>query len=331
VVQPATAQPTLVAGAMNGQPAVQFDGASYLQSAVVDLAAGADDLSVIAVLQPDATQVGWATMLGYGFPIYQQGGFGILQGWSEANHIGLLWSAANNAGGYPNGLNARLMMTVGTAQVVEYVKSGTMQQAFLNGVQLGTDTVPATLGAPVTQLGVGALPGGFNGYQGQIAEILIYNRALTATERQSIEQQLTLKYGLPSAPPLVTLTGPASGGVYAATATVTLTATASAPAGTLTSVEFFNGTTKLGDGTAVTGQPGSYQLVLPAGTTAGTYVLTAKATDSNGNTATSGAATITINPPPPTAVVASGLRAWYRADTSVLRDANNKVSQWTDL
>ncbi|MBL7815883.1 MAG: T9SS type A sorting domain-containing protein [Saprospiraceae bacterium] len=92
-----------------------------------------------------------------------------------------------------------------------------------------------------------------------------------------------------NAPPSVTLTSPASGSNFSAPATITLAATASDQDGSITKVEFFNGTTLLGTST-----------VAPYGFTwsnvaAGTYSLTAKATDNSANTTSSTAATVTVS------------------------------------
>jgi hypothetical protein len=96
----------------------------------------------------------------------------------------------------------------------------------------------------------------------------------------------------PNQPPTVTLTQPANGATYTAPATVGLAATASDD-GSVAKVEFFNGTTKLGEDTTA---PYGYTW---SGVGAGTYTLTAKATDDLGATTTSGASTITVNPAPP--------------------------------
>ena len=95
-------------------------------------------------------------------------------------------------------------------------------------------------------------------------------------------------------PPTVTLTQPKSGAKFTAPATVSLAATASDPdtGGTVTKVEFFNGTTKLGQDTT---SPYTYSWT---GVASGTYTLTAKATDNASATTTSAASTITVNAPP---------------------------------
>lgn len=90
-------------------------------------------------------------------------------------------------------------------------------------------------------------------------------------------------------PPTVALTAPTAGTTYSAGATITLTATASDSDGTISGVEFFRGSTSLGTDTSA---PYS---VTWSGATAGTYALTAKATDNAGASTTSSAVSITVN------------------------------------
>jgi Domain of unknown function (DUF1929)/Bacterial Ig domain len=96
--------------------------------------------------------------------------------------------------------------------------------------------------------------------------------------------------------PAVALTQPADGVTFSAPATVNLSATASDTDGTVTKVEFFNGTTKLGEDTTA---PYSFTW---SSVPAGNYTLTARATDDVGGTATSAASRITVvsntNTPP---------------------------------
>ena len=91
-----------------------------------------------------------------------------------------------------------------------------------------------------------------------------------------------------NSPPTVALTQPANGATYTAPATVNLAATASDTGGTVTKVEFFNGAAKLGE-----------DLIAPysftwSGVAAGTYTVTARATDNLGSSTASAPATITV-------------------------------------
>jgi hypothetical protein len=92
----------------------------------------------------------------------------------------------------------------------------------------------------------------------------------------------------PNAPPVVTLTSPATGASFAAPATITLTASASDSNGTVTKVDFYNGTTLL---KSVTTAPYTFTW---ANVAANSYVLSAKATDNGGATATSATANVTV-------------------------------------
>jgi galactose oxidase-like protein/Big-like domain-containing protein len=98
-----------------------------------------------------------------------------------------------------------------------------------------------------------------------------------------------------NSPPTVTLTQPADGASFTAPATIGLSATASDTDGTVTKVEFFNGVTKLGEDTTA---PFGFTW---SGVGAGSYTLTARATDDLGATATSAPSRITVgttNVPP---------------------------------
>jgi hypothetical protein len=90
-------------------------------------------------------------------------------------------------------------------------------------------------------------------------------------------------------PPVVTLTQPTDGATFTAPATVNLAATASDADGTVTKVEFFNGAAKLGEDTTA---PYSFTW---NGVAAGTYTLTARATDDLGATTTSAESRITVS------------------------------------
>lgn len=105
-----------------------------------------------------------------------------------------------------------------------------------------------------------------------------------------------------NSPPTVTLTQPTSGATFTAPATVNLAANASDPEGSVSKVEFLAGATKLGEDTTA---PYTFTW---SGIAAGTYAITARATDDLGFTTTSAASTITVTAStntPPTASITS--------------------------
>jgi len=103
---------------------------------------------------------------------------------------------------------------------------------------------------------------------------------------------LTLLAAIP--PPTVTLTIPVNNTVVPAPANLTLTA-AAASTGTIAKVAFYSGGTLLGTALTPTA-PGTYTLSYSF--VAGTYSLTAVATDSNGAATTSVAALLVVDAPP---------------------------------
>ena len=99
----------------------------------------------------------------------------------------------------------------------------------------------------------------------------------------------TISVSAANTAPTVTLTQPANGANFTAPATVGLAATASDTDGTVARVEFFNGAVEVGEDTT---SPYSFSW---GGVAAGTYTVTARATDNLGATTTSAPATISVS------------------------------------
>ena len=94
---------------------------------------------------------------------------------------------------------------------------------------------------------------------------------------------------IPNVPPTVSLIAPLDGATFTAPATITVTANATDSDGSITQVQFYDsGTTLL---TTDTTAPYTFDLVNVG---AGTYNLTAKATDNNGAQTTSSAIQFTV-------------------------------------
>ena len=159
-----------------------------------------------------------------------------------------------------------------------------------------TASVPAACGAVgkvefyngTTLLGTGTLTAGVYNYAWNNVAPGTYSvkaRAYlnaTATTADSAVVSLIV-----NRPPSVTLDIPATGASFSAPATISLSATASDVDGTLSKVEFFNGTTLVATGTLNAGKyTASWTNVA-----AGSYSLTAKATDNRGAATSSTPAT----------------------------------------
>src|SRR3954451_4457783 len=143
--------------------------------------------------------------------------------------------------------------------------------------------------------------------------------AVDANGVPSVAKMVTVKGNLA---PSAALTQPANGATFTSPATVSLAATATDSDGTVAKVEFFNGSTKLGEDTTA---PYTYDW---AGVPAGSYTLTARVTDDLGATTTSAARTITVSAAntPPTASITSPVDttsfAWH-TDVNIAANASD--------
>jgi hypothetical protein len=130
--------------------------------------------------------------------------------------------------------------------------------------------------------------------------------------------------------PTVSLTAPSDGATYTAPATVTLAATATDSDGTIARVDFYRGSTLIGSDTS------SPYSVSWSNVAAGTYTLTAVATDNSGNTTTSNAASITVssttNAPPSVSITNPASGSSFAAPTTIpltasANDSNGSVTR----
>lgn len=113
------------------------------------------------------------------------------------------------------------------------------------------------------------------------------------TTKNSSTVSVTVNATVANTSPSVAITSPVAGSSFASGATINITATASDSDGTVSKVEFFSGSTKIGEDLS-----SPYSFVW-SGATVGSHSLTARATDNAGATKTSGAVTIDVAAPQP--------------------------------
>jgi regulation of enolase protein 1 (concanavalin A-like superfamily)/phosphatidylethanolamine-binding protein (PEBP) family uncharacterized protein len=143
----------------------------------------------------------------------------------------------------------------------------------------------------------------------------------------SAAHTITVNSAPANQPPSVSLTAPANGATFTAPANITVSANASDTDGTVARVDFFQGTTLIGSDTT------SPYSIAWNNVPAGTYSLTARATDDDGATTTSAARTITVNPPanqpPSVSLTAPANGATFTAPASITVSANASDSDGT--
>jgi beta-glucanase (GH16 family) len=133
-------------------------------------------------------------------------------------------------------------------------------------------------------------------------------------------RSLSKNSSTPNTPPTVSLTSPANGASFTAPASITVSANAADANGTVAQVQFFNGSTPIGTATS------SPYSISWTGVAAGTYSLTAVATDNAGATTTSAAVTVTVGSTP----VATNLALNKPTFTSSVENAGTPGSAAVD-
>src|SRR6185437_5724748 len=146
-------------------------------------------------------------------------------------------------------------------------------------------------------------------------------KATDASGNSTTSTAVSIKVNAPAnQPPVVSITAPANNASFTAPASVSITASASDPDGTVSSVQFFNGTTLLGTSTTA---PYSFTW---SNVAAGTYSITAKATDNSGAVTTSSAVSITVNPAvvqgPVVSITSPANNASFTSPASITISAN---------
>lgn len=184
VVQSTTSgQPIWVANTIGGKPVVQFSGAQKLLTGVsVDLQNGSNDITIVAVLRTTTGQIAGSEVFSYG---ETSPGTGLIA--ETATRFDLHWfdgASAEQRSPYAT-------LTTGQPEVLTVTKQGATASIFHNGAAGGSATVTAAMTPAIAKLAIGQR------LFGQIAEILVYNRALSSSERTQIETTLASRYSVP--------------------------------------------------------------------------------------------------------------------------------------
>ena len=313
--------PKLIANALNGKPVLRFDGNDdYLSIPDTAGLSITEDLTTFFVVKFDdfsTYRAVWAktnnnlpgptdfyTLPGSGIPqVYRGDGTG-------AGLAAFPSTVALTAGSY---ITAGFGMEGATC--THLVAGQVTSSGTLNVAEADSDT-PLLIGTR------GDL---FTKMKGDIAEILIYDRALTAAERTSVAVYLGQKYGIANLLPTVSLAVTPAGPVHAANDILTLTANAADSDGSIANVKFYANGNLLGTAVAA-----PYRLRARLDS-AGSYSFTAKAADNKNATADSAAVTRTVAAgAPPVLGVTSTLQLWLKADAGVTTGAGNTVLSWGD-
>jgi hypothetical protein len=322
-----TLAPVLVPNAINGKPALHFNGTNMFLEV-------SDDGT--SFLTNDFTTFAVARFVG-SYPALRQ------HVWSKCSTNG--WAGPvdwwlNPGTGVPFGYRGDGVFFAGTGSgpngpVLGQFSELGMTVTGSNGVMahhLGFadngSSIALTNTANAGPMRIGRRLDGGTQLNGDIAEILIYNQALSSIDRSNVVGYLSSKYNLvkatyASAPPVLSVISPVNGSTSAAPTTATFAVNASSAQGLITRV-----TLSANGATFATLTTPPYQVSLDL-LTPGTVTFTAVAQDNWGfQTTTSIVTTVTgaASTPP----VTTGLRVWLAADAGVTTDTTGAVTSWVD-
>ncbi|MFQ3599625.1 MAG: T9SS type A sorting domain-containing protein, partial [Chloroherpetonaceae bacterium] len=309
--QNAANRPRLIANAINGKPAIEFDGNDILQSSS-QISLGS--FTVFTVFNSTNTSLGI---------VYEHSAS------TNANEGSFLSTSINSTVAVRRGSQTAILNhTPNWAHdgqyriVVHTFRIGTPRLSLrINGVDLGIPVQGGANATTATQtLNIGARVGPTLGLQGRVAEIIFHNGELLPAQIDSVEAALSAKYNIPILPIAVS-----TGATNLTATSATLNATLNPRASVITYAKMAYGTNlnNLTDSINVLpnviGQSGTSPIAVSAtvGIPGGVYRLVVKT--SSGATVQSA---LTVFPTIPL----QDLIYWIRADAGVDTTASGRVT-----
>jgi hypothetical protein len=316
-----TQGPVFVANSLNGKPVLRFDGVDdFLDVLDADSLSFAGDMTTLFVIRfadfENYNSV-WAKTAG-NLPapsdFYTLPGSGVLRAYRGDG------TAANLSS-----VDTAQPLRANTYMVLGVDVAGETLTHYFNGQANGSGPVNTNTADVNTNLKIGTRNDQFTRLKGDIAEILIYSRALSPTERSSAFNYLQTKYNLLNSPPSITLSAVPSGPNVNVGQLIRLNANAVDLDGSIVRVEFFANGSPIGTATSL---PYSVDVMMDS---AGTVTFTARAVDDKAAFTTSTPVVLTAGPGgSPSLEVLDGLQLWLAADAGTILGSGDTVVQWAD-
>ncbi len=188
--------PTLVTNALNGKPVVRFDGSNDYMTLPAGFANFTAGVSLYIVARPTVLQSGFKFLvLGNGaaqqnIGLGRAGSTNGLQYWTDSSGGSTEWFDTSY------GLQANQASLISLLQAPGTANSLSFAEVAQNGVPIYGENVFVP---PVTNRGLNYIGKSYWNeglFQGDIAEIILYNRQLTSTEQSTVRTYISEKYGL---------------------------------------------------------------------------------------------------------------------------------------
>jgi len=187
-------RPTYYANATNGMPSVRFDGSNdYLNTGAIAANWPAAEVTVFAVSRSAVKNCSLFMQM----PDDGNNRFQIHMPWGDGN---IMWDyGASAAPGRLSVATGSLPQPVTNFNVWTFASSPVLpgQAIYQNNKKVASDGDSDVLNPANSSLRIGNTAGGGDAMNGDIAELLIYNRKLTAEETNAVGFYLQSKYGTP--------------------------------------------------------------------------------------------------------------------------------------
>ncbi|MFQ3599635.1 MAG: LamG-like jellyroll fold domain-containing protein, partial [Chloroherpetonaceae bacterium] len=309
-------RPRLITNAINGKPAVEFDGNDILRSSS-SMSLGS--FTVFTVFNSTNTSLGI---------VYEHSAN------TNTNDGSFLSTSINSTVAVRRGSQTALVNHTanwahdGQYRIVAHTFRPNAPQISLriNGAPLSLSVQGSANATTTTQiLNIGARVGPTLGLQGRVAEIILYSRELSPAQIDSVEAALSAKYNIPVAPVAIS-TGATN--LTATSATLNATLTPRSSAITYAKMAYGTNLNNLTDSIDVSpnviGQSGFTPIAVSAtvGIPSGVYRLVVK---------TSSGATVQSDPIAFPTIPLQDLIYWIRADASADTTASGQVTSCANL
>jgi hypothetical protein len=178
-------QPTLVNNAINGKPAIRFDGANDSLVTTNNIIPANSNYTVVAIDKRNAAPTGIWPIVANVTEFNPNKNFSLIY---RNNTTASLSQFSNDLDATVEGyIPGNAALSVGTFD------STIGHKLFRNGLQIASNTITTGL-STTDKIGIGVWNNS-SYYNGDIGEILIYNRALSSAEIKQVECYMAAKYG----------------------------------------------------------------------------------------------------------------------------------------
>lgn len=306
---------------LGGKPSVQFNPSQFMQlTNTLDIVG---DLSSFAVVKLHSQALNYrgiwdqAPLIGVTYPdpnqwmIYNDGRNYLQRGNGSANY-GSFWSST--------------VVPLTNYVALGFITAGSAVDFFKNNRADGSATIsPAvTIAGGGVPIRIGARYPSGSSLNGEVAELLIYDAALSGDDRTNLWIYLENKYGLDHPVNVNLTTSPANGSTIIAPTTVIATAAISTIGVLIARVDFLVNDVNVA---SVSSPPYSVPLNVLS---PGTLTVKAIALDSLGLNTVSTPSVLTVTGTTPTFTANTNLVLWLKADAGVTTNGSGQVTGWAD-